>query len=229
MNHNRLKIYQGDNFGSGDSPQPIRSSVMPVSVRLWGTAGLYRYTTLLLWSCGILLVFILPVFAASLETPGFKTATGPMAIKRTAAGPASFGDQSLLKPMDSSLEHLLAGTENVDQRTENSPEAELPPNMESLRLLLPHASVNQGSREYITRTKPLAQILARRIQGSGLKLTLTVSSADKLPSAIQFVKELPVAAAISSDRVALSVSDDAPPDFLTIEIQCPLPTPDSQE
>lgn len=229
MNHTQLKIYQGDDDGAGASPQRIRSSVVPVSVRLRGSGGLYRYTTLVLWSCGILLVFILPVFAASLETPGFNTTSGPMAVERSPSGPASYGKQSLLKPVDSSLEQLLAQTDDMQRPAASSDEEPLPVNMESLRLLLPIASLTPESREYMTRTKPLAQILARRIQGSGLKLTLTVSSADRLPSAIQFVKELPMAAAISSDRVALSVSDDVPPDFLTIEVHCPLPSAESQE
>ena len=141
MNHTRLKIYQADDVGTADSPQPVRSSISPASVRLWGAAGLYRYTTLVLWSCGILLVFILPVFAASLQTPGFNTTSGPLAVERRSSGPALYGDQSLLKPLTSSLEQLLARIDNTERRTQSTGDEELPSNNESLRLLLPHASM----------------------------------------------------------------------------------------
>lgn len=224
----KLRIFQGDD--ESGSLLPV-STAPPASAAysLRGAVGLYRYTTLLLWSCGILLFFILPVFAASLETPGFNTKKGPMAVKRLPSGPASFKDQTLLKPLGASFEELLANIDSIEQNPKTATDDDVPSNMETLRLLLPHTTLSPGSREYVTRTKPLAQILARRIQGSGLRLTLTVSSADRLSSAIQFVKELPEAAAISSDRVALSVSDDVPPDFLTIEIRCPLPIPESEE
>jgi len=224
----KLRIFEGDDESGSLLPASIAPSA-PAAYSLRGAVGLYRYTTLLLWSGGILLVFILPVVAASLESRGFNTKNGPMAVERLPSGPVTFKDQTLLKPLDSSLEELLVDIDSIKQKPPNETDADVPSNMESLRLLLPHTSLSAGSREYVTRTKPLAQILARRIQGSGLRLTLTVSSADRLPSAIQFVKELPVAAAISSDRVALSVSDDVPPDFLTIEIRCPLPVPEIEE
>lgn len=224
----KLRIFQSEDE-SGSVLPASTTPPAPAGYSLRGAVGLYRYTTLLLWSCGILLVFILPVFAASLATPGFNTKRGPMAVARMPSGPATYKDQTLLRPLDSSFEELLAKIDGLEQKSTRSANEDVPSNIESLRLLLPHTSLSEGSREYITRTKPLAQILARRIQGSGLRLTLTVSSSDRLSTAIQFVKELPEAAAISSDRVALSVSDDVPPDFMTIEIRCPLPVPEIEE
>ncbi len=223
----KLRIFQGDD----ESESSLSVSVTPSATvyPLRGAVGLYRYTTLLLWSCGILLVFILPVFATSLESSGFKALPGPMAIGRLPDGPASYDDQPLLRSLNSSLEKLFAKVDNPDQRPIGSVDSPLLTNIESLRLMLPHASLTPGSREYVTRTRPLAQILARRIQGSGVSLTLTVSSADRLSGALQFIRELPVAAAISSDRVALSVSDDVPQDFLAIEVRCPLPVPENKD